>query len=65
MSLKTIVENLKGKEVICYMKNMEEGILKGIIESVDKEIITLKSDNISIIYIPISNIGAISEKLKK
>ncbi len=65
MSLKSIVENLKGKEVICYMKNIEQGILKGIIESVNKEIITLKSDDISIIYVPISNIGAISEKVKK
>jgi len=65
MSLKSIIENLKGKEVICYMKNMEQGILKGIIESVNKEIVTLKSDDISIIYIPISNIDAISEKVKK
>jgi hypothetical protein len=65
MALKSILENLKGKEVICYMKNMEQGILKGIIESVNKEIVTLKSDDISIIYVPISNIGAISEKVKK
>lgn len=65
MALKSILENLKGKEVIFYMKNMEESILKGSIESISEEIITLKSDDINIIYVPISNIGAISEKLKK
>lgn len=65
MSLKSILENLKGKEVICYMKNMEENIFSGIIESINEEIVMIRSDEISIIYIPISNIGAISEKLKK
>jgi len=65
MSLKSILENLKGKEVICYMKNMEENIFRGIIESINAEIVMIRSDEISIIYIPISNIGAISEKLKK
>jgi len=65
MVLKSILENLKGKEVIFYMKNMEVNILSGVIESVTDEIVTLKSDNISIIYVPISNIGAVSEKWKK
>ena len=65
MDPKLILENLKGKEVFFYMKNMEVNILSGIIESVNEEIVTLKSDGISTIYVPISNIGAISEKLKK
>ena len=65
MALKLILENLTGKEVIFYMKNMEIDILRGRIESITEDIVTLKSDDISIIYIPISNIGAVSEKLKK